>query len=200
MGAPARSTSWRGLVSEVLDPDRDSVRLDGRLFSRDDAAHVHLLSSRRRCSCGRSGRPRRGRGLEPNRHHVAAVLGNGLPAELNDLTESLGVFAPTELEPFGGDPVLVGRCRARLELGVSPGLERGRQAETGARGDLAHLHRRLQDLRAALCPQLADHPPALVQRRARSRARGIDLPTALPVLRGSQTMDIASCTSLPSCW
>ena len=40
--------------------------------------------------------------VEPNRHHVAAVLVNGLPAELNDLTESLGVFAPTELEPFGG--------------------------------------------------------------------------------------------------
>ena len=52
--------------------------------------------------------------------------------------------------------------RPRLELGVSPRLERGRHAEPGARSDLAHLQRRLEDLRPVLGPELGDHPaPAL---------------------------------------
>ena len=99
--------------------------------------------------------------VEPDRGRLA-VVGDRLPSELDDVAEPLGVVAPPEAEPLGTDPVLVGRSRPRLELGVSPRLESCRQPDTGARGDLAHLLRRLEDLRPVLRPELGDHPPAPV--------------------------------------
>jgi len=71
------------------------------------------------------------------------------------------VLLPSEeAEPGGPDPRVVGRRRARLELGVAARLERGRHADPGARGDRAHLLRRLEDLRPVLGIELGDHQPS----------------------------------------
>src|SRR5919106_6994208 len=71
---------------------------------------------------------------EPDCEH-RAVLGERLPVELDDVTESIGVVAPPEAEPFGADPVLVDAGRASLDLLVSLCLEDRRHGDPGLRGD-----------------------------------------------------------------
>src|SRR3954447_13567394 len=44
-----------------------------------------------------------------------AVFGDCLSVELDDVVEPLGVVSRPEAEPFGTDPVLVGRRRLRLD-------------------------------------------------------------------------------------
>src|SRR5262245_6593634 len=99
--------------------------------------------------------------VEPDRSHLA-VLGDRLPVELDHVAESLDVVAALEAEPLGPDPVLVHARRACLDLLVSPCLEDRRDGEPGLRRDRADLLRRLEDMPRVLCPELGDHPPALV--------------------------------------
>src|SRR5918996_2522788 len=98
---------------------------------------------------------------EPNGEH-SAVLGDRLPVELDDVTESIGVVAPPEAEPLGADPVSVRARRAGLDLLVSLCLEDRRHGDPGSRRDRPDLLRRLEDMPPALRPELGDHLPAPV--------------------------------------
>src|SRR3954452_19365147 len=75
---------------------------------------------------------------EPDSEH-RAVLGDRVPVELDDVTESIGVVAPPEAEPLGADPVLVDAGRASLDLVVSPCPEDRRHGDSGLRRDRADL-------------------------------------------------------------
>src|SRR3712207_4033420 len=66
--------------------------------------------------------------VEADCDHLA-VLGDGLPVELDDVGESFGVVAPPEAEPLGGDPVRVRARHASLDLLVSPCLEDRRHGD-----------------------------------------------------------------------
>src|SRR5215218_9153963 len=104
---------------------------------------------------------------------------------LTTFVQPIDVVASPEAESVGADPLLVGGCGPRLQLGVSPRLERGRHADSGARGHLADLLRWLEDLRAVLGPELGDQPaPALgvwlVPERDVSIRQMLCLPYACP--------------------
>ena len=103
----------------LLEVDRDgpATRSSSEVFVCQGISHVRLSDDERVVALDPAVRGE-DEEAEPDSEH-RAVLGDRLPVELDDVTESIGVVAPPEAEPLGADPVLVRARRPRLDLLVS---------------------------------------------------------------------------------